>query len=673
MHIAGLMRSPIILVSALASVLTIVPATCNPAGAQMIEVRPGSTEFDLPSRGKRTTGSSSLTGVVVDAQTGAPVEAAVVSLGRSGTQGSFMTAVADSQGRFVFVELPAGTAYTLIASRHDYSESAYAGNRDGDTPPRRPIEIPLADKEWRQGVKIQLWRLAEISGVVADEFGEPLVGVAVRAFTRTVVHSKGYLAGSPLAVTDDRGVYRLPNLRPGSYLVGVVGSQSTVPDSIPEVPQRRAVGELMTGGRSVDDEARVVSGPVVSTGDGYRLVVSPLLREPAGLGKPARIYPPQFYPGESSPALAQEVSVGYAEKREAVDFHLRAVKAYRVSGRLPPDATPGSVPLLRLLPRGFEELGLGNEVATTVVAGDGSFTFLAVPPGQYTISAQTVGLEFVTQPGGPRVPNPAGFSAGPVGGGTFPRTPNLSMLDRTTTRASHWGLLPVDVADADLAGLVLPLRPTLSIRGRVEIDGGAALPPSQSRIHVTAEPANGDPTLGRPNTTAGRGLPGESFSLDGLQPGTYILHGSYFPVRSVTWQGRDVTDVGVDASAGNDIDDVVITLTAAETELKGTVLGSGRDRPPAAVVVFPTEPALWSNYGWMPRRLRSVLVGGDGSYSFRNLPGGDYYVVAVDSALADAWVDPRLLKDFSAQATRVTLRWGDRITQDVPLRSVPVK
>jgi len=247
------------------------------------------------------------------------------------------------------------------------------------------------------------------------------------------------------------------------------------------------------------------------------------------------------------------------------------------------------------------------------------------------------------------------------------------MVDRTSTRASHWGFVPVDVADADVAGLVLPLRPTLSIRGRVEIDGGAVLPPSQTRIHVTAEPANGDPTLGRLNTSAGRGLPGDSFSLDGLQPGIYILHGSYFPVRSVTWQGRDVTDVGIDASAGNDIDDVVITLTAAQTELKGTVIGAGKDGSPAAVVVFPTDPASWSNYGWMPRRLRSVLVGGDGSYSFRNLPGGDYYLAAVDSVLADAWVDPRVLKEFSAQATRVTFRWGDRITQDVTLRVVPVK
>jgi hypothetical protein len=673
MHIAGLMRPQIVLGTSLACALTIVTGTCSLAGAQMVEVRPGSTEFDLPSPGKGTAGSSSLTGVVVDAQTGVPVEAAVVSLGRTGIQGSVMTAVADSQGRFVFVELPTGTSYTLMASRYDYRESAYAGNRDGDGPPRRPVEIALADKEWRQGVKIQMWRLAEISGVVADEFGEPLVGVTVRAFTRTAVHSKTYLAGSPLAVTDDRGVYRLPSLRPGSYLVGVIGSQATVPSSIPEVPQRGAIGELMSGGRSVDDEARVVSGPVLSSGDGHRLVVSPLLREPAGPDKPARIYQPQFYPAGSSPALAQPVTVGFAERREAVDFRLQPVRVYRVSGRLPPGATPASLPLLRLLPRGFEELGLGNEVATTVVADDGSFTFLGVPSGEYTISAQTLGLEFVTQPGGPRAPNPAGFSAGPVGGGTFPRMPNLSVLDRTTTRGSYWGALPVDVADADVAGLMLPLRPTLSIRGRVEIEGAAVLPPSQSRIYVTAEPANGDPTLGRPNTSAGRGLPGDSFSLDGLLPGTYILHGSYFPVRSVNWQGKDVTEIGVDASAGNDIDDVVITLTAAETELKGMVPGAGRGDPPAAVVVFPTDPALWSNYGWMPRRLRSILVGGDGSYSFRNLPAGDYYVTAVDSALADAWVDPRMLKDFSAQATKVTLRWGERITQDVPLRPVRVK
>jgi len=663
-------RSMAVLVTGVALV---VMAGTTSASAQIVEVRPGSTEFDLPVPVTLPSGTAALSGVVVDARTGDPVAAAVVRLGRAGTQGSIKGVVCDSQGRFVFTELPASTTYTLSALGHGYGDGLYAGEGRTDGPPRRPIEVALAHKEWRQGLTIRVWRFPEISGLVADEFGEPLVGVAVRAFSKTVVHAKAYLAGSALAVTDDRGAYRLSGLRPDSYVVAVVGSQATVPASIPEVPQRRAIGELTIGGRTVDEGNRVVSGPSIVSVGSHRLVINPLLLEAPARDRPGRSYQPVFYPSEPNAELAQAVSVDYGEGRAGVDFHLRLVTTFRITGRVPPGLRSESLPLLRLLPRGFEELGLGNEVATAVVDSDGSFTFLGVPSGQYTLVAQTVGLEFVTQQISARVPDPAGFSAGPVSGGTFPRFPNLSMLERTATPSSFWGRLPVDVAGSDVTNVMLPLQPTVSIRGRVELEDGAVLPVSQRFIHVTAEPANGDPSKGRLNTSAGRGLPGDSFSLDGLLPGTYILAGSYFPVRSVMWRGRDVTDVGIDATAGTDVDDVVITLTAAETELTGTVTNARLGQQPATVVVFPVDPALWSKYGWMPRRLRSVLVGGDGTYAFRNLPGGEYFVVAVDAALADAWVDQAFLKVASAQATRVTLEWGDRVTQDVPLRALPVK
>ena len=652
---------PILALVAMAGVASPV----DRARAQAVEVsaRP---ESGVVMGGPLGEGMSALTGVVLDTATGLPVPGALVSLGRLGDQPHLKGAVCDSRGRFVFVELPAGTTYTLVARGNGYAESPYStvGGRDG--PARRPTEISLAANEWRQGVEMRLWRLGEISGSVLDEVGEPLVGVAVRAFTETTLHAKSYLAGSSVATTDDRGRYRLTELRPGSYLVAIISSQATVPDATPEVPQRRAIGALVTGGPP-EPGTQTVSGPVLRTSTGHRLVVNSLALTSSD-GVP-RAYRPVFYPSAPSPAGAQRVLVKHGENREAVDFRLGVVKTFRLSGTVPGGVRAESAPLLRLLPRGVEELGIGNEIATTLVEANGSFAFVGVPAGEYTLVAHSGGMEFVSQTMTARMPDPAGFSGGSVGMGSLPGMPDLAILERTGPPATVWGRLAIDITDRDIDDVSLPLRPTLSIRGRVELEAGAVLPASQSQISVTAEPAHGNPTFGMRRGSAGRGSPADSFSVDGLQPGVYLLRGSYFPVRAVTWRGRDVTDVGIDASVGDDVDGVVVTLTAKGTELTGAVASSGGFRLGMAVIAFPADPALWSNYGWIPRRLRSVSVRSDGTYSLRNLPGGVYFVVAVEAGLADAWVDPLFLKAASLQASKVTLEWGGRATLDLVLRS----
>ena len=216
----------------------------------------GIQEMEVPARlsgssvmaESLATGTASITGTAIDGVTNLPVPGAIVSLGRSGTGANLRSVVCDSHGRFVLTELPDSPSYTLVARRSGYSESYYSKEEPelGISP--RPAEVALSASQWRQGLEIRMWRLGEISGHVFDEAGEPLVGVAVRAFGSTTVNSKTFLAGSSIATTDDRGVFRLVDLRPGSYKVAILNSQATVPDAVPESPQRRAIGALFSGG-----------------------------------------------------------------------------------------------------------------------------------------------------------------------------------------------------------------------------------------------------------------------------------------------------------------------------------------------------------------------------------------------------------------------------------------
>ena len=124
----------------------------------------------------------------------------------------------------------------------------------------------LRADQWIDNINIPLWRLGSISGRVVDERNEPLVGVAVRAFSTATIAGQPQLVAGPLATTDDRGIYRLSALEPNRYIVSVQSVQSTVLASTPEGAQRGALGELLTG-ESARARSRL-SGRLASTSMG---------------------------------------------------------------------------------------------------------------------------------------------------------------------------------------------------------------------------------------------------------------------------------------------------------------------------------------------------------------------------------------------------------------------
>ena len=115
-------------------------------------------------------------------------------------------------------------------------------------------------------------------------------------------------------------------------------------------------------------------------------------------------------------------------------------------------------------------------------------------------------------------------------------------------------------------------------------------------------------------------------------------------MKSITHGGRDYTYAPLEASAGRDFNDVVVTMI----EKAGTLSGSVRDRNGAAatagaVIAFPAEREQWTQFGLSPPRFKSAETS-TGSFSIGGLPGGEYFVLAVDVALADAWQDPAFLE-----------------------------
>ncbi len=605
------------------------------------------------------TATGAISGVVLDAATGEPIAGAVVSLGRLVQNVRLPPRFAtDSRGRFIFSALEAAEDYVLSARALGYLGGGY-----GDSQPSdyiffdTVVRIRLTAGQWVPDLPIRLWRMASVTGRVLDERGEPVVGAAVQALSTARVAGHERPVGGPLASTDDRGMYTLTDLSPGRYVVGVLSVQSTVPATAEDGPAVRPVGALQTG--AIGGRSSTITAPTVDVDGRHRLAVTNFgTPPPPSLDQP-RAYAAQFFPGARTWASATPIDVNYGQEHAGIDFRLQPEPASTVRGRTVGTSSPGL--LLRLVPAGSEGLGVGSEAATTVIEGDGSFTLLNVPAGTYTLIAQSAVTDLTTG-NDVRLPDAPGFPAGVTGVGSWDGAPGISYLMRFGAGAKAWGRATVRVGGEDLNDVTLALRPTTRIAGRLALAAGTAPPRTSGRILMTTEPASGDPlqTIGGDRSAAL--VEGTyRFSLD-VVGGVYLITAvSGYRIVSVTSAGRDVTFTGIDAATGDDVDDVVVTITNKENAIvTGAVTGGGPTR--TAVLAFPADQARWIDYGWTARGFRTAHVGPGGAFVLNRLPPGEYLVAAIDEADIDRWTDRKFLDATRPSATRVTLDWGETRT-----------
>jgi hypothetical protein len=311
-------------------------------------------------------GTALLAGQVVDPGTGKPVPEALVTLWFDGMMDAGPRIMADAQGRFVFVNAPAGR-YRIEGRKFGFL-SGYHGQR---TPNGNSAPVDLADGQILTDLVVPAWKTGAITGTVTDEAGEPVVGVRVNSFRKGIslgeVRLVPYDPFNITATTDDRGLYRLSNLPPGEYTVAVASTLTTVPAEVMQATQETgairsqaffALRDLPTPlGDALNQQ---FGGAVLLTGNGT-------LIPPAAPGAelPA-VYRTTFAPGTALPAEAAMIAVGTDGER-TLNIALRPIRAVRVSGRLiGPEGPITHIPV-RLIPTGHGRLTTGSaplELAT---------------------------------------------------------------------------------------------------------------------------------------------------------------------------------------------------------------------------------------------------------------------------------------------------------------------
>jgi 5-hydroxyisourate hydrolase-like protein (transthyretin family) len=621
--------------------------------------------------------TAAISGVVIDATTSRPIAGATVSLSRINSDnsmaapGSLPRTLTDARGRFVFRNLPASTGYLISSRRFGYS-GAYFGwtGPNGPNTLKDLRHIAVAEGQWVNNITVLLWRLGSVSGHVLDERGEPVIGVAVRLYTQRRLAGVVRWIDGAIATTDDRGAYRIVDLDPGQYVVGVPSVQSTLLTSVKDGTLIRAIGELETGGYGVS-RGNGLEVPTIDADSGHRLAVTNFAMPPPPSAGVARAYPPTFYPASRALGTAQPLTIDYGTEQTGIDVRLEPVRALRVSGTLVPP--PGLAPptfLLRLMAVGSETLGFGSESATTMVETGGAFTFLNVPEGQYTLIAQSSTTAMNTGNGPARLPMPPGLRAESLSVGAIPGG-SMGALSVSGNPEATWGRASISVGDANIDHLQIPLQSTAKITVRLVFADGVTPPSVDRPMLLSAEPANGDPSLGSASAFSPPGDAARTFAFEGLLGGRYLLRPpNAFNLISVVVDGKDVADTGIDASAG-DITDVLVTLTDKKASITGTVHDAAGPTA-AALIVFPTDPARWTNYGWRPTKILTSSAGTNGAFRFDRVLEGDYFIVAVDGTHQNDWTDPKFLDGAAAVASRVTIKWGETKTVDLAIAKVQV-
>lgn len=573
-------------------------------------------------------GPNVLVGRVLDIASDAPVGGAIVTLTaltmtttEAAMQGIRLPArsmMTTSGGDFVFREVPAGK-YSIGVSAFGYTDEAY--------PPKL---VELADNPKPASMTLRLWQLASISGRVIDDRGEPVVGVPVTAMRRRAIGGALVLNREywDNIVTDDRGEYRIP-LEPGSYVVGIMSSPTSLPANLAAeidavASNRTALFNLqrqLNSSLYIDNATGLRDGDMVLQQPGPASVVAPDGR--------LLSYATTLFPGTSNVRDATIVTLGSGESRTGVDLPIKFAPTVRVSGVVSGPAGPMANLMLRLVPPqaadadSFEPLG----AATAMSDRDGRFTFLGVSPGPYVLKSVF-----------------------------FDRTQERSGLG-----APIWATQTLTVGNTDIRNVAVTLKPGTRLTGRVELAGPSAAVTPADRLSIMLRPIAADSwTASIADVRTDR-----TFTSGGDPPGRYEVYSASagnWRVTGVSRGGKVYPDYVIELGA-DDLTEMVVTLSKTPRRITGTVVGSqGAADTEADVIAFPSDASVWREGFFQSRRVQRVRASAAGTFEFTELAPGEYFLAAVSARLTREWQDPQFLERLIPGATKITLGDGDEKT-----------
>jgi len=336
-------------------------------------------------------------------------------------------------------------------------------------------------------------------------------------------------------------------------------------------------------------------------------------------------YSATYYPNTTAASEAQVIRVEVGQTASGIEIMLAPTRTVRINGTtLDSRGQPLKSGFVMAMLQSNEPTFVMRP-ATGQIKPDGTFTISGVGPGSYMLRAM--------------LPND------PTGGA-------LETLAATVT-----------VGGDDVNGVVLMSLKPATITGRILFDPPtSSLDVSMFQVVVTPKTRGmvmplpgGPPVIHEDFTFEAKSAPGESI----VRAFVRNPESAQWVVKSVTFDGRDITDDGLTLISDGAVKGVDIVLTNRLQTISGAVTNQrGEVVTNVTVFLFSQDPDRWFPRPWA---IPATVIGRpdqNGRYSIRTrLQPGDYYAVAVDYLDENRRSGDRsYLEELSKQAVRFSIR-----------------
>jgi protocatechuate 3,4-dioxygenase beta subunit len=279
-----------------------------------------------------------ISGKVVDARSGQAVARCVVEIDPTDNPGQSLSVETGDDGRFDFGGVRQGK-YDLNAAKRGYLTQSYQEHEGFST------AIAVGPERKSDDLIFNLPPQGIFYGTVSDETGEPIRRAQVHLYEDRDVDGIRSTHQRQTFITDDRGMYEIPNIAPGNYFLSVSAQPW--------------YGAVMSGVRS----------PMHSN-DGQPLLDSAL----------DVAYPTIFYPGAIDSDDAVPIPIRGGERIEA-NMTLTAQRAMHLHVALAPGQEEGHVSIQQTVFGHLEPMPMGMETSNA-----GGVEISGVLPGRYEVT-----------------------------------------------------------------------------------------------------------------------------------------------------------------------------------------------------------------------------------------------------------------------------------------------